>query len=359
MTIPTGSVAEWAAHLLGSDELPGLGNVPLSVTVRELIDQQLATWPMLAEAVAGLSQVELRGFTVRETRTLVQFNPRRITSTSARVDAATISRRACFLCPTNLPAEEKGIPFGDRYVILCNPYPVLPDHLVISARDHVPQSIATTVTDLFDLAAELGADWFALYNGPRCGASAPDHLHFQAGSVAAIPIFNELNGEEAGLDQRLPAPAVVGRGVRATILPRLSQGVDYRLNLLLLESDDREALAAVFDRALALLAALTESEGQEPLVNLVIRYDEGCWRLVVIPRGRHRPSCFFAEGESQLMVSPAAIDLGGLFVVPNRRDFERISGEDLEVICREVQLDDRLFSAWWEGLTTVDFSQES
>jgi len=111
---------------------------------------------------------------------LAQFNPRRIVSTTAGVDSATIGQRPCFLCSENLPPEEKGIEFGEDFIVLCNPFPVLRDHLVITARRHIPQAIEGSFGALLDLSRELGAEWFTVYNGPKCGASAPDHLHFQA-----------------------------------------------------------------------------------------------------------------------------------------------------------------------------------
>lgn len=297
---------------------------------RALLRQQTATWPMLHDAVVSFDQARYERFPVKGSEVLAQFNPKRIVSAGAKVDAATIGQRACFLCPENLPAEEKGIPFGDCYVILCNPFPVLRDHLVIASRAHTPQAIEGHVGELLNLTRELGQGWFTLYNGPRCGASAPDHLHFQACSSQAIPLF-----AEAG---RFPAGQTA-----SGITLRTLEG--YRLNLVAAQSADRDSLVAWFNCAVSALADVTETT-EEPMLNLVAQYDGPQWTVFVFPRAKHRPDCYFAEGDAQLLVSPGAIDLAGVMVVPNPDHFAKITAEDLERIYAEVTLDDARFGQW-------------
>ncbi|MFN0108394.1 MAG: DUF4922 domain-containing protein [Blastocatellia bacterium] len=294
-----------------------------------LIAQQVANWPMLREAVAGLEDVAFKHFTIKDSDVFAQFNPARIVSTAAKVDAATISQRPCFLCADNLPPEEKGIAFGDRFIILCNPFPVLPDHLVIAAREHTPQAIEGNFGAMLDLAEGLGEDWFVLYNGPRCGASAPDHFHFQACSREGVPLFNdfdfwfERDSKEVGY--------VVNH--------------DYRFNLMACGGSERQQLADWFALVIAHLAELTNSEA-EPMLNLIVTFQNGQWSAFILPRGKHRPACYDAEGDAKLTISPAAIDLAGVVVVPHPDHFDRVTAEDLGKIFAEVGLSDDQMNDW-------------
>jgi Domain of unknown function (DUF4922) len=288
--------------------------------VRGLLAQQRETWPMLRDGAAGLAEVRYKKLAVRGSDVLAQFNPKRIVSTTARVDSATIGQRPCFLCPENLPPEEKGIEFGEDFIVLCNPFPVLRDHLVVTARRHIPQAIAGKFGALLDLSRELGAAWFTVYNGPKCGASAPDHLHFQACSREILPIIRDIDGWDR-------APIQYGSAVESFTLR------EYRVNLIIGRGSEREALIGWFDGVLRQLAG--ESD-EEPMINLIVTGDGATWTVIVFPRSRHRPSCYYAEGDAKLTVSPAAIDLGGVLVVPQADHFERINAEDVEKIYAEV-----------------------
>ncbi|MDX2043222.1 MAG: DUF4922 domain-containing protein [Acidobacteriota bacterium] len=340
-------LSHWYGTESGSDRVPGMspnqanpvatapGSAPppeggtTNAMARALLAQQIATWPMLREAVAGLEEVAFKHFTIKGFDIFAQFNPARIVSTTAKVDAATISQRPCFLCAENLPPEEKGIAFGDRFVILCNPFPVLLDHLVIATREHTPQAIAGNFDAMLDLAEGLGEDWFVLYNGPRCGASAPDHFHFQACSREGVPLFNdfdfwlERDSKETGY--------VVNH--------------DYRFNLMACGGSERQQLVDWLERAIANLAAVTNSE-TEPMLNLIATFQQGQWAVFILPRGKHRPACYDAESDAKLTISPAAIDLAGVVVVPQPEHFTRVTAEDLEGIFAEVGLSQDQMNDW-------------
>ena len=326
----------WDARSLTEAELEPFADESLAgnwpAQIRALIAQQQHTWPQLREAITGLQQVEYRRFSIHGNEVLAQFNPKRIVSTAAKVDVASIQARPCFLCTDNLPTEERGLAFGEDYVVLCNPFPVLPNHLVISARQHTPQAIAATFGSLLDVTRALGADFFTLYNGPRCGASAPDHLHFQAAEAALLPIWRDL--ARGPLDCWSSVA-----DVEAITLP------GYRINMLGAAGSDRVALLAWFERALSTLAAITENR-EEPLLNLLATFKDGRWCVLLLPRQRHRPTCYDAEGEAQLTISPAAIDLGGVVVVPQPAHFARLTATALEQIYAEVTLRDDLFAQW-------------
>ena len=118
----------------------------------------------------------------------VQFNPGRYISTSAKVDEKSINDRKCFLCPANLPEEQKGILYEEEYLILGNPFPIFPEHFTIPNINHVPQQIKNNFPLMLKLTKDLSKHYVVLYNGPKCGASAPDHFHFQAGTKNFMPI---------------------------------------------------------------------------------------------------------------------------------------------------------------------------
>ncbi len=287
-------------------------------SVEALIRQQIETWPVLREAVAGLDAVEYKKLQVKGSDVCAQFNPDRIVSTGAKVDVATIQKRPCFLCIENLPPEEMGIPFGEDFVVLCNPFPILPNHLVVSSRAHTPQTITGNFDMLLDLARELGDGWFTLYNGPRCGASAPDHLHFQACSREMLPVLRAVAAQTHPDDFPL-------RGLNA-----------------LIEGGDKDRLIKWFDLVLGFLSEI-EPSSDEPMINIIAAYDQDQWTVIVYPRRKHRPSVYDAEGDAKLTVSPAAIDLSGVLVVPNPEHFARITAADVEQIYDEVLLDDDTF----------------
>jgi hypothetical protein len=326
----------WKERVIGIEELrrylPNKSEQDFRGLVEGLAEQQLATWPMLRDAVAGLARVEYKRLRVKGSEVLAQFNPQRIVSTAAKVDAAAIKQRPCFLCAENLPPEERGIAFGADFVALFNPFPVLPRHLVITSRRHIPQTIEGNFRTLLDLALDLDGEFFVVYNGPACGASAPDHLHFQACERESLPIIREIETwERRSLSN--------DSGVETFTLK------DYRLNALITRGNDRAALIEWFDRSLWLLAEVTGAES-EPMINLVVACDGDRWTVIVFPRGKHRPDRYFAEGDAKLTVSPAAIDLAGVLVVPQPDHFAKITPRDAEEIYAEVTLDYAAFDAW-------------
>jgi ATP adenylyltransferase/5',5'''-P-1,P-4-tetraphosphate phosphorylase II len=332
----------WNDRLLDFDALALREREGTPGSLEERIDalfaQQIETWPQLREAIAALDQIVVRDLSVGGSRVSLQFNPRRMTSTAAKVDADSIKARPCFLCETNLPPEEKGIAWGMRLIILCNPFPILPAHLVIASREHLPQRIHGHWRELLELARGLGERFFVIYNGPACGASAPDHLHLQAGTRSALPILSEI---ETWPRQWLSSPAR---------LELFTLG-DYRVNCLIAKSAELELLAEWGESAVEKLKDAVASEQQEePMLNLIATREAGHWQLIMFPRSRHRPSCYGQGEEEQFLISPAAIDLGGVVITPRRSDFERLNADALAAIFREVSLDRKRFGSLIEAL---------
>ena len=158
-----------------------------------LSEIQKEQWPMLNAGFKSLETVKSKSFQFDGYKIKAQFNAGRMTSTSAKVDPKSISERKCFLCVENLPAEQKGILYNDNYIILCNPFPIFPTHFTLTHKEHTPQRIIDTFSDMLDLSKDLSKHYSVIYNGPRCGASAPDHLHFQAGNKFFMPIDDEFH----------------------------------------------------------------------------------------------------------------------------------------------------------------------
>lgn len=291
---------------------------PLLHQVDALLREQREEWPLLRRGQDGLAAARTRTLTASGVDVLVRHIPHRAASTTAAVDGVSIAKRPCFLCAENLAPEERGVPFGEDFTIYPNPFPIVERHLTIVHREHRPQRVAGLAGPMLDLAAALPG-FFVIYNGPRCGASAPDHLHLQAGSRDGLPIV--------ALAARGAGPLVEGNGVKA----------------IALRGADRARLAGETDRALAALASVTGQE-PEPWVNAAVFHEEERgFTVLLFPRGKHRPDAFHT---GELTVSPAAVDLCGILVAPIERDFDRLTGADVAAVFREVSLpDDRLRDA--------------
>ncbi len=294
-------------------------NKPLNI--ESFITSQLAEWPMASanfEALKGVEvkEIGLPGWTIK-----VQFNPARIVSSAAKVDKASLAARKCFLCAANRPDVQRGIEHGP-YEILINPFPIFPRHLTIPDRSHTDQLIEGRIADMIELSQEL-PDYTVFYNGPKCGASAPDHMHFQAGNSDFLTISPALEGSEL---------EVIATEGTAT----LSLCAALPLKVFVIDSNAAADGQALFNR---LYAALPVPEGEkEPMMNLLCYSTPAGTRLVVIPRKKHRPSFYGTEGEGCMLISPASVDMGGVFITPRREDFDRIDAEIINKIFAELCL---------------------
>jgi len=286
----------------------------IAANVEQLFQNQLATWPRLARGVEGLAQAQTRAARIGWFDVFIRHIPHRVASTTAAVDAESISKRPCFLCPANLDREQRGIPFGEEYMIYCNPFPIVDLHLTLVHRQHRRQRIQGEIGTMLDMAEAL-PQFFVIYNGPECGASAPDHMHFQAGSRVFFPIEQDL-------------AAIAGVAVR-----------DYVRSVILLRDSSRMQLEDRLTRAIESLAAVT-ARRPEPLLNIAAFFRDGTWTVCLFPRSKHRPDVYHSGA---LTVSPASIDLCGIFVVPFEKDFAKISAEDIAAIFQEVTLQDGMF----------------
>lgn len=282
--------------------------------VEELFERQLRAWPQLAKGIEGLARAKTRSVRIDWFDVFVRHIPHRMGSTTASVDRESVAKRPCFLCAQNLPAQEEGLRFDENFTIYCNPFPIVDRHLTIAHREHGLQRIANQFGNMLDIASAL-PKYFVVYNGPECGASAPDHMHFQAGSRELFPIEKET---AALTDITVP---------------------NYARNVFLLRGRDRSALIDRVDRAIDLLAETT-GKRPEPMVNIAVFHERSEWVIYLFPRGKHRPEVYY---KGELTVSPASIDLCGIFAVPMAEHFEKITGDAIAAIFREVTLPDEQF----------------
>lgn len=269
----------------------------------------------------ALSNVKVKNITVDGMPFKVQFNPARIVSSAAKVDKASLAARPCFLCENNRPAEQDGIVWKERYTILINPFPIFRRHLTIPDISHTEQLIAGRMTDMMDLAAAL-EDYTVFYNGPRCGASAPDHMHFQAGNSDFLTIADAIEQTE------LKTVATEGEAV-------LSLADALPVKAFVIDAADHLQGQRLFDR---LYRVMPMPEGEkEPMLNILCYPTPIGERTIVIPRKRHRPD-FYGTAKGQMLISPASVDMGGAFITPRPEDFEAMDAAAVSAILNQVCL---------------------
>lgn len=308
-------------------ELISVGDI--AEASKYLFELQRNDWKLCHDNYEQQKNVQVKKFQFEGYSIKAQFNPGRIISTSAKVDPKSIQERKCFLCEANLPTEQKGILYKDDYIILINPFPIFPIHFTLTNIHHQPQRIEDTFPYLLSFSKDLSKYFTVIYNGPRCGASAPDHLHFQAGNKYFMPI-----DDEADLIANEYGSVVVDRN------NLIIQTVDDGLRkFMLFESNDEQLLIESFHKFYKTYSQLM-NENLEPLMNIISLYDAKFgWRIIVFLRAKHRSQHYFEEDEKKILVSPAAIDLGGVCIFPREEDFYRINKELIEEIFCEVFID--------------------
>ena len=297
-------------------------------SIHKFVGDQLSRWPLACDNFRALKNVKVREMTVGGLQVNLQFNPARIVSSAAKLDKTDIARRRCFLCRENRPAEQIMLKFEGRkskkYHILVNPYPIFPDHLVIAADRHTDQTIRQRYVDMLDLARKF-TDFTFFYNGPRSGASAPDHHHFQAAPKGLIPLETDMEKSEGPL-------------VHLTSLQdaHLYHYQKFTSGVFFLRAETSKSMAKLFYRLLD-CAEIPEGES-EPMFNLFTYYSGGEFRSIVIFRSRHRSHHYFSEGPDHLTMSPGCADMGGVFIVPVEEEFEKLTSELLKEMLAEVSV---------------------
>jgi len=309
--------------------------------LQSFLNEQKGNWPLAASNYKGLDKVEEKEFQFDGFKIKVQFNPERIKSTAAKVDKEDIEKRACFLCEANRPEQQKKIDLDNDYSLLLNPFPILKKHFTIAKNQHTDQNFIDHIGDLVNLAETLEG-YSVFYNGPKSGASAPDHMHFQAGENDFMPIDTEF------LDRKKNYGKLVTWNGRFEV---------YRYNQYL-----RKVISIEADRAKDIVSAgknfyrffeKLQAEETEPMLNAICVYKNNKYRLHIFPRKLHRPAQFFAEGEKQFLISPGAVDMGGVIITPRKEDFDKITKEDIVNIYKQVSLDDLVFDKLCRDFTKL------
>jgi len=291
----------------------------------ELLSEQKKNWQDLRGGYESLKIVRERGLSWGRFSVRLQYNAGRIKSSLADVSEDRANEQRCFLCLDRLPDSQKGIFYRNEYLILCNPMPVFPYHFIVSHLDHRRQAIAEHINLFLQLMTDFGSDWTVLYNGPKCGASAPDHLHFHAIPSGQMPIEKEMLREKS---------RAFTKQINRVFLYRLR---DLGREVILLQGDDPGAVGDVFEEFLnSLKKVLLIAE--EPMMNIAGFQREGKCCLMIFPRQKHRPDAFFREGDARVVVSPGVIDMGGVLITPVEKDFEQLDEAEVGDIYREVSL---------------------
>ena len=287
--------------------------------INEFIEQQLAVWPEAKERYIALGKTERRRFKLGDFEGAFQFNPARIVSTGAKTDAATIAARPCFLCKENRPEQQMVIPLNKDWEMALNPFPIFPVHFTIISTTHRPQD--TPPLEMAGIAEQF-PDLVIFFNGASAGASAPDHLHLQAVLKSELPL---LRLAEANHPASLPG-----------IMRSDMWGLDLPYVFLSAVITDDEEGGRDYLKMLALTGGDPEGKPDKGLRNVFCWKDsEGRIRMIVVPRQKHRPSCF-GRGDGQLLVAPGAIDMAGIVILPREEDYNKIDEQQIKNIYQEV-----------------------
>ena len=291
--------------------------------LQRFFNRQLEKWEAARQRYHDLRASKTRELVVGSSSIQVQWNPARMVSTGAKMDKKTIAERPCFLCEQNRPKEQIKKDIDGQYELLVNPFPILPQHFTIPSLKHQPQRILNSYGEIHKLLEEY-PEMMVFYNGPQCGASAPDHAHFQAGTCGVLPLQMSWKRLSSNLTK------IVSINDHEDI----SLIEDYHCTALLIRSRSQYGDEQLFRR---LYDAMPEMD-PEPMMNIVAWRRDEDFLSVVFPRTKHRPDCYYAEGDEQYIISPGALDMAGLIITPRQEDFERLTPEKALGILDEITL---------------------
>ena len=280
--------------------------------LQRFFNRQLEKWEAARQRYQDLRSVQTRELAVGASSIQVQWNPARMVSTGASIDKKAIEARPCFLCEQNRPKEQIKKEVDGQYELLVNPFPILPQHFTIPAVKHQPQRILESYGEIHKLL-EVYPEMMVFYNGPQCGASAPDHAHFQAGTSGVLPLQKSWKR----LSSNLTPIVSLNEHEEISLID------DYPCTALLIRSRSQYGDEQLFRRLYEALPAVEP----EPMLNIVSWRHEDDFLSVVFPRTKHRPDCYYAEGTEQYIISPGALDMAGLIITPREEDFERLTPE--------------------------------
>ena len=299
--------------------LQGKADIMEDSTISRFFNRQLEKWDDARHRFRDLKHVETKKLS-EEVR--LQFNLARIVSTGAKIDKKTLGERPCFLCDKNRPKEQMSQQIDERFHLLVNPFPILPVHFTIPARKHQPQAIYKNYGEMHRFLS-LHSELMVFYNGPKCGASAPDHLHFQAGTSGILPL--QANWQR--LSRNLTDIISLNDEEKIAVVR------DFIVPAFVIISKSEESDETLFHRLYKSMPM--RGDETEPMMNIIAWRKEDEYISMVIPREKHRPEAYFAEGDAQVMVSPGALDMSGLIITPREEDFHKLTEESATTILQE------------------------
>lgn len=248
----------------------------------------------------------------------------------AKIDEQSLKARACFLCKENMPAEQASLDYNSTLDIRVNPYPIFERHYTVPAKSHTPQLIKGHFKDMMAIA-QTYPDYTVFYNGPKSGASAPDHFHFQFSSRHIMPLETDVH----------TCPKEILWNPESSQITIESINNYLRKNIIL-HSNNREQLIDIFEKLLSLAGKIIPND-PEPMMNLFAWFENREWWIVMFPRRQHRPWQFFAEGDENILFSPGCVDFAGLIISPREKDFNRLDASLLEELFSQLTLTDEQF----------------
>lgn len=306
---------------------------------RDFLLEQNHTWKLSADNYRGLDQVKEREFHIDGFMIKVQYNPERMRSSIAKVDQNSIAARKCFLCAENRPAGQISMDLGNDFLLLVNPFPIFQTHFTIPSVHHIPQRLVPCLEAMFDITRQMQG-YLLFYNGPECGASAPDHLHFQAGESEFLPVESEFKA------LKQTAGSLLFQSDQLKIW-----AFDHYLRKMISFETDTMQLGINAIKKIITRFREIQPDKAEPMINLLCCFSEGKWVAHLFPRKLHRPAQFFKQGDDQLLISPGSVDFGGVFVTPRREDFDKITATDISDIFNQVSLDTETFEILKQSIT--------
>ena len=299
--------------------LQGKADIMEDNSISRFFNRQLEKWEDVRHRFRDLKHVETEQLSEL---IKLQWNPARIVSTGAKIDKKTLGERPCFLCDKNRPKEQMTKLIDDKFQLLVNPFPILPVHFTIPARKHQPQAIYKNYGEMHRFLS-LHSELMVFYNGPKCGASAPDHLHFQAGTSGVLPL--QTNWQR--LSRNLTDIISLNED------EKIAQVHDFIVPAFVVISKSEESDETLFRRLYKSMPV--RGDETEPMMNVISWRKGEEFISVVIPREKHRPEAYFAEGDGQVMVSPGALDMSGLIIIPREEDFRKLTEEKATAILQE------------------------
>lgn len=309
--------------------LQGKADIMEDSSISRFFNRQLEVWTDARHRFRDLKHVETRQFS---DQLKLQWNPARIVSTGAKIDKKTLGERPCFLCDKNRPKEQMSKQIDEKFHLLVNPFPILPVHFTIPARKHQPQLIYKNYGEMHRFIS-LHSDLMVFYNGPKCGASAPDHLHFQAGTNGILPL--QTNWQRLSRNQT--------DIISLNDEEKISVVRDFIVPAFVIISKSAESDEALFRR---LYKAMPQrGDETEPMMNIISWRKGEEFISVVIPREKHRPEAYFAEGDAQFVVSPGALDMSGLIITPREEDFRKLTEEKALSLLQECGVSEEKMNA--------------